>query len=250
MKTWVFLALVLCCAALRAADSGPADMALSGPDSSRVGESVRLRLDGLPAVDLTKTMSEQLAWLSQVKILTAAPKGVSAGDYTLDQQLSIKVSPFQWTFAIDFAAKKAGDYVVIVDWNEAPFGLVYHRVQVGGGGPGPDPTQPSDPSDPTDPQTPARIDRVTYVWEKDSGPLPRPVSAALQSINAAGSGVVATEFEDDSTDGEGEVPEQYRIALAAARKAGLPAVVYQSGVNVVTVVKDPRTKEAVLEVLK
>jgi hypothetical protein len=246
MRPFLALPLLLLAAIATAADKGPEDLKLSGPASAAIGELVRLRLDGLPNVELAKTMDQQLSWMSKVRVITSAPTGVTDQDYTLDQQLSIKVSPFQWTFALDFAAKRPGDYVIIVDWNEAPFGLSFHRISVGG--------QVVPPSDPTNPQvptvTPSKIDRVTYVWEKDNGPIPRPVSAALQRINAEASGVVATEFEQNSPDGTGETPEQYKIALEVAKKVGLPALVVQSGKTVVTVVKDPKTEASVMEVVK
>lgn len=112
--------------------------------------------------------------------------------------------------------------------------------------PGPSDPPPTDP--PVDPEK--KTTRVTYVFEKDQKNTPRPVAAALQRINASGSGVVATEFEEDTTDGDGQVPDQYKVALEAARKAGLPALVVQSGDTVLRVVKDPTTEAAVLEALK
>jgi hypothetical protein len=250
MRSAITILLLCVSGVLRAADGGPADLALVGVDSAKIGESVRLRLDGLPAVDLTKTMNEQLAWLSQVRIITSAPKGVAQGEYTLDQQLSIKVSPFQWTFSLDFSAKKPGDFVLIVDWNESPYGLVYHRISVGGTVPT-DPTfPPDDPNHPpNDPNNPQKIDRVTYVWEKDSGPVPRQVSAALQRINAERSGIVASEFEDDTTDGNGEVPDQYKAALAASKTAGVPVLGLQAG-PVVVKAWNPSTEAEIMEAIQ
>lgn len=108
------------------------------------------------------------------------------------------------------------------------------------------PTTPTDP-----PPTPSKVNRVTYVYEKDNNNIPRPVSVGLQRLNAdSGGSVIATEFEEDSTvDGTpgGRVPSQYKIALEAARKEGLPALVVQSGDTVVRVVKSPTTTEQVLE---
>ena len=92
------------------------------------------------------------------------------------------------------------------------------------------------------------VTAVTYIYEKDDTAIPRPVGAALNKLNTMG--ILATDFEEDTADGTGEVPEQYKIALEAARKAGLPCLVVQSGNNVVRVVKDPKTLEAVMEAAK
>lgn len=109
------------------------------------------------------------------------------------------------------------------------------------------PTEPDVP--PVDPTT--RIDRVTYVYEKDFNITPRPVAFALQRLNAEYKDVIASEFEEDTLDGSGEVPDQYKIALEAARKSGLPALVIQAGSRVVKVIKSPTTEEQVMtEVLK
>jgi hypothetical protein len=110
-----------------------------------------------------------------------------------------------------------------------------------------------DPVDPTVPPV-APVDplkkttRVTFVYEKDQSNTPRPVAAALQRLNTMG--ILASEFEEDSLDGSGEVPDQYKIALEAARSAGLPALVVQSGDVVKRVVKNPTTEAAVMEAAK
>lgn len=114
---------------------------------------------------------------------------------------------------------------------------------------GPDPPPP--PNDPPDdpPVTPTKIDRATYVYEKDETAVPREVGAALTKISQAGV-ILATEFERDSKTGLDEVPAQYRVALEAAIKAGLPCLVVQSGDIVVRVVKSPRTEAEITEALK
>ncbi len=88
---------------------------------------------------------------------------------------------------------------------------------------------------------PTAIDRVTYVYEKDEGAVPRQVSFALRQLNAKGD-ILASSFEKDTTDGDNEIPDQYKIALAAGRDAGLPCLVVQAGERVVRVVKDPQTE--------
>ena len=92
------------------------------------------------------------------------------------------------------------------------------------------------------------LDQVVYVNEKDDGPVPRPVAGALMEINLNESlKIEATEFESDTVDPDGDVPEQYQAALAAAKEAGLPALVVLAGDTVVKVIKNPSTMEQVME---
>jgi hypothetical protein len=93
--------------------------------------------------------------------------------------------------------------------------------------------------------SPAKVDAVTYVYEKDNGSVPPPVLAALNTLNERG--IMATVFEEDTTDSDGQVPEQYREVLPAAREAGLPALVASGGGKVVRTIKAPTTTEQVLE---
>lgn len=94
---------------------------------------------------------------------------------------------------------------------------------------------------------PSKVDRVTYVRDEKT-PTPAGVSAALAELNTQG--ILATEFPDDATDGDGDVPEQYKIALPAARTSGVPSLVVQAGDKVLRTLKAPTTKEQVLEVAK
>ena len=107
---------------------------------------------------------------------------------------------------------------------------------------------------PTTPTTPPVVvpvvkpDAVTFVYEKDSHAVPSGVMAALNTLNRAG--ILATIFEQDTKDGTEDTPEQYKIPLAAAQQAGLPALVVTAGNKVLKVVKDPKTKEQVIEAAK
>lgn len=89
---------------------------------------------------------------------------------------------------------------------------------------------------------------ATYVYEKDDTAVPAAVHAAIHTLNQQG--IVATLFEDDIVDGAGETPEQYKVPLAAAREAGLPALVVTGGGKVIRVVKDPRTEQDVMEAVR
>lgn len=88
---------------------------------------------------------------------------------------------------------------------------------------------------------------VTYVFEKDDGGIPSGVTAALAELNTRG--IMATTFEDDTTDANGDVPEQYKVALAESKKQGVPLVVAQAGERVIRTVKSPVTSQQVLEVV-
>ena len=92
---------------------------------------------------------------------------------------------------------------------------------------------------------PAKVTAATYVFEKDETAIPSAVMAALSKLNERG--VTATTFEDDTTDASGEVPEQYKVALAESKKQGVPLLVVQSGAAVVRTVKAPTTAAQVLE---
>lgn len=88
---------------------------------------------------------------------------------------------------------------------------------------------------------------VVYVYEKDNGTVPSAVAVALDRLNRQG--VLATAFEEDTTDGNGQVPAQYVTAKAEATKAGLPALVVQAGDKVTRVVKAPTSEQQVLEAI-
>lgn len=96
------------------------------------------------------------------------------------------------------------------------------------------------------PPSVTRATAATFVYEKDLHVVPPPVLAALNKLNRERD-IIATVFEKDTTDGTGEVPEQYKVALDAAAKAGLPALVVLNGKEVLRVVRDPKTEQSVLE---
>jgi len=85
---------------------------------------------------------------------------------------------------------------------------------------------------------------VTYIFEKDDGAVPSEVAAALGKLNTKG--ILATSFEQNSTNGQGQTPAQYVVPLAAAKEAGLPCLVSTAGEKVLKVVKAPKTEAEVL----
>lgn len=94
------------------------------------------------------------------------------------------------------------------------------------------------------------VTALTYVYEKGDSPVPPPVIAALDKLNRREPKVLATLHEVDTTDGTGQVPDQYKVAVDAAKAAGMPAAVAEAKGKVKRVVKDPKTEEQVLEAAK
>lgn len=112
----------------------------------------------------------------------------------------------------------------------ATLNLVYQQGWVGGG---------------SSPFSPA-VSAVTYVYEKDDNPVPNGVQAALNTLNRE-KNIVASIYDDDTLDGKGEIPEQFKLPMSAAKESGLPSLVVVGGEKVIRVVKDPKTADAVLE---
>ena len=86
---------------------------------------------------------------------------------------------------------------------------------------------------------------AVYVYEKDSHAVPPGVTVGLNRLNRERQ-ILATLVEADATDGDGEVPDQYRAAVEAAKAKGLPALVVLSGSTVLSIVKAPTDADAVV----
>lgn len=92
---------------------------------------------------------------------------------------------------------------------------------------------------------PSKVTAVVYVHAVKA-PIPDAVSAALSKLNEQD--ILATHYAKGTTDGPGEIPDQYKAAVAAA--TDLPSLVALAGDRVVRVVKAPTTEEQVLEAAK
>jgi hypothetical protein len=97
--------------------------------------------------------------------------------------------------------------------------------------------------------SPEKATAATYVYEKDVTAVPVPVLVAINRLNREKK-VVASHFEEDTTDGDEQVPDQYRVPLKAAQDAGLPSLVVTAGEKVLKVVKDPKTEQQVMEAVQ
>lgn len=93
---------------------------------------------------------------------------------------------------------------------------------------------------------PSKVTQVTYVYEQRDGSPPPAVQAALAELNKGD--IVASPIDKDALDGTDQVPEQYKIAIAAAKT--LPSLVVQAGETVKRVVEKPTTYEQVMEAAK
>lgn len=100
----------------------------------------------------------------------------------------------------------------------------------------------------TIPVAPAKPTSVVYVYEKDQGSAPSGVLVGLDKLNRQD--ITATTFEQDTTDANQDVPDQYALALSEAKKAGLPALVVLNNDTVLRVVKAPTTEAQVTEAVK
>lgn len=147
--------------------------------------------------------------------------------------------PYNPAYVVWLEDRVYGDVKVITE------SVVDHKVVVGEPKPGPTPGPQPGPVDPA----PSKVDRVTFVYEKSKHPIPLEVAAALSKLNTE-AGILATSFEQDSVDGDGDTPDQYKIALEAAKKAGLPCLVVQSGSTVYKIKQSPKTAADVTEAIK
>jgi hypothetical protein len=134
--------------------SGPAALRLTGPSETSAGQLVTVIVHGLPAVDLTQTVGDQTAWVETLRFALSAPDGV---EVVLDKELSMTVAPWGWRLRVSFVPPVDGVYVLVCDWNQAPFGLALHRMLVG-------PRPPPHPTPPPTP-TPGTVARVVIVEE-------------------------------------------------------------------------------------
>jgi len=122
---------------------------------------------------------------------------------------------------------------ILIDWDKKTFerGRPTLRGQFTVEG------KPDDPDDPDDPD-PEQIDQAIYLYEKDDGPIPPGVMAALSKANEESEGeIIAVPFEEDQRDGDGDVPERYAVAYKAGMQFKRPCLVLVSGkaTKVVTV---------------
>jgi hypothetical protein len=126
---------------------------MSGPAVGTAGQPLTITVSGLPAVDLGQTVGEQTKWIDSLRFDVSTPGGPAA----LEKELSMSVSPWEWRLRLTLTPASNGCYVVVCDWNEAPYGLALHRMLVG-------PRPPPHPTPPPTP-TPGNVARVVVIEE-------------------------------------------------------------------------------------
>lgn len=175
---------------------------------------------------------------------------------------STDVSVREGGWYVTFAAPVPGNWLFTAAVNNpdvaGPPLLAQRWVKVGHGPQPPpvvvDPDAPTPdvptPVTPVTPADPSAVTQVTYVYEKDRDGEPSSgVMLALDKLNRQG--ILATKYEDDTTDGDDDVPAQYAVALKAAKEKGeQAALVVQAGAVVKSVWHNIRTEADVLEAAK
>ena len=92
-----------------------------------------------------------------------------------------------------------------------------------------------------------QVTAAVYVYEQRQGSVPPAVLAGIDKLNR--SGIEATTFDVDTTDGTGETPDQYKAALTAAKEKGLPEFVVSASGRIVRTC-DVATEEDVVRAAK
>lgn len=101
-------------------------------------------------------------------------------------------------------------------------------------------TTPPTTTPPVEPAPATKVSAATYVVER--GTIVHPaVQAAINDLNRKG--ILATLVYASTTDGTGEGPAQYKAAIAAAKEAGLPALVTLNAEHkVIKTTRNPTTQ--------
>jgi hypothetical protein len=105
------------------------------------------------------------------------------------------------------------------------------------------------PDDPVVPVPNSEITAAVWVYEKDDGEPPSSVRVALDRLNRERK-ILATTFDDDSVDGDGEVPDQYKAPLEAAKNYQLPVLVLMKRSGPPEVIRAPKTEQEVWDAVK
>ena len=228
MHRIILLAALAICLPLSALAQSPRAV-ITGPRESRPG--------ALVVLDATASEGLGRLWL-----LATSPEETS-------------FLPVESGLKCIFASPTPGDYVfVLVVSGTNPNGgpaadMATHTVTLLAPRPPPVPT-PDDPTDPTNPPLPTNPTAAVYVYEKDQGSVPGPVSQALHRLNTERESFVASAVDQDIVTGGGTVPAQFQAAIAAARAAGLPALVILGESGVLRVLLNPTTEAEIMEAVQ
>lgn len=218
-------------------DSGPADLRMSGPSTGSVNQPLTITVSGLPGVDLGKTVGEQTKWIDALRFDVSTPDGRPA---ELDKELSMGVSPWEWRLRCTLHPATSGVYVVVCDWNEAPFGLALHRVVIGGTDPPPDPPPGPD----------AEADQVTIVTEsQETLPAEQQQIVNGEEVRSAAT-AAGLEFHAVDKDVSGPSAVLVGHVLAACKGKPVPRLVFSQAGKVIYNEPLPATVQATLALIK
>ncbi|MBK7363043.1 MAG: hypothetical protein IPJ01_12170 [Micavibrio sp.] len=220
---------------------------IDGPSTIATGAELRLSVSNLALPPVTDGFAKLQEWSQKVRIAVDAPDG--AKPVTVDSDVAFGLGAQSLRLRLVFSAETPGIYVVILHDGNAGV-VAYKRVTVGAGvpvvnpqpGPGPNPNQPG-------PLSPSAVRKVVLIYEKDQSQVSPQLRQAIHNLNVGSSGVVASVFEVDSTNGGGAIPKQFEAAVKAAKDAGLPALVSLGANDVVLrTVRNPSTEAHLKEV--
>jgi hypothetical protein len=139
-----------------------AQIAIVGPDKANPRDEVTLRLNGTPALDLTKPLTDQLGWLmgaDRMYVWLASP-GQPMVPLDVRGELVFAAAGATMQPIIRFVAGEPGEYRVLVDWHLGQNQLIERVIQVG--------DKPNPPVPPTPTPTPG--DRWVLIVSETNRP--------------------------------------------------------------------------------
>ena len=209
-------------------DSSPADFTIDGPKTASVGDTVILTLTGLPDVNLQEPIGKQVEWVDLLRFATSCPDNVRI---TLNKSILLTAEPWQWNLRVTFTVPVGGVYVIACDWNQPPYGLVQHRIDVGTPKPDdpvppkPDDPVPPKPDDPVPPPT-SGLHVIIIDDENERGSLPQSQVNIFTSLKLSqwldsncatdSSGEPAYRFSSNDSLAEGEKARQLELPVWVA----------------------------------
>lgn len=209
--------------------------------------------------------------VSDFLVDVSGPDAIPAGDLAVFEVGKSTATKFAWTiipsnknFRVDsslrlaYLSGSAGTFTLVLVGTDTNGNVAIdtQTVVIGGKPTIPPVVVPPGPVGPPPIDTPpltTKVTGATFIYEKDSHVVPKAVLSALNKLNREKK-ILATIMEADTTDGTGQVPEQYKVALAAAKQKGLPCLVvtagggsFGPGDKVLTIVPNPKTEADVLK---
>jgi hypothetical protein len=171
----------------------------------------------------------------------AKVKTTAGAEIELEKELSMSVSPWAWRLRLTLTPPAAGTYLIVCDWNQEPYGLAMHRVEVAG--------QVTPPPPP--PPPPDRVaDQVTIVVESQDQMTAEQIEIVNgQEVRAAAQAAGQT-FRAVDRDVTGPDAAHVQHAIAASKNEPLPRVVFSKAGQVIAQAPLPATVAAMVELIR